>query len=252
MNNSLTRINFRQALVEVLLIAFGVIAALGVQSWWEGEQDRKAELGYLNDLQNDFLVSSDNFQQNIDSISEVFGHVDAIFVMIRDPELREFPETFSQTLGRAYFVYDTSPITATYEGMINAGDLSLIRNESLKKVMAQFMTELEHLKFYEEMVINSYWEVQAPFINRHLVTTEFGWFGPGTDTEPEVTEIVGSEHDSPFEINDEAIRSQEFWNLMFSWKSVYSDLLTRIIIARKLCHEILAMLDEEIARHSED
>ena len=248
--NVLKKVNFHQAVAEVMLIAFGIICALAVQAWWDAKQDREAEFGYLLALQKDFMANRYDLDQNAKSISNVFVSIDAVFKILADDQSVQLPNSFSGLMGKAYFVYESSPITGTYDDMVNSGNLHLIGSESLRNSMAQFMTVLGQLQFYEETLMNSYWNLHAPFVNRHLVTSDFGWYGPNSDIDPEVSELVGPAPNSVHSIDVDAVRSREFWNLVFSWKAAYSDQLNLVILARNHCDEILTLLTKEISKHS--
>ncbi len=137
------RINFPQAIAEVSLIAFGIIAAFSVQAWWENKQDRDAELAYLISLQQDFTANRENFVDHIDSISTVIESINTVFSILADSKANGLPDSFSKTLGRAYFVYTTVTVTGTYDDMVNSGNLRLIESELLRNQLAQFVTVVE-------------------------------------------------------------------------------------------------------------
>jgi hypothetical protein len=237
------KINFHQAFLEMILIAFGVFCALAAQSWWESKQDQASELQYLLALQQDFRANQQNFIETTDQISGVLQAIAAVFTMIADEKEQELPDSFSKTLGRAYFLYHSFQITGTYDDMVNAGNLRLISSESLRRNLAQFTVSLEHVKSYEKELGNSYYRLQAPFVNRHFLTSEFGWYEPGSDTEPEMMELFGRTPKSRFAPDAAAARSLEFWNLLFTWKGAYSDQLNMYFISRDLCEEIIAKLE---------
>lgn len=249
---SLNRINFPQAIAEVSLIAFGIIAAVGVQAWWEEKKDRDAEFAYLLSLQQDFIANHENFVDTIDSISMVFQNINTVFSILANSDASDLPDTFSETLGRAYFVYTTTPVTGTYDDMVNSGNLRLIESERLRNQLAQFITVVEQVRYAEQSQDQGFRTTQTPFINRYLITTDFGWFDEDADVDVELTEFVGSEPQPPHSVDTEAARSKEFWNTLYSWKSSYAVLIQQVIIARNLCDEILASLEVEIAKHSEE
>jgi len=246
----LQRINFPQTIAEVTLIVFGIIAAFAVQAWWEEKKDRDTELTYLINLQQNFTANRENFAESLDSISMVMENINTIFTILADCNADGLPDTFSATLGRAYFVYTTTTVTGTYDDMVNSGNLRLLENESLRNSLAQFITVVEQLRYAEQSQDEGFRTIQSPFNNRHFVTTDFGWFEEDADVDLELTKFVGSEPGSPFSVNVDAARSQEFWNTLYSWKSSYAVLIQQVIIARNLCDEILASLQTEIDTHA--
>jgi hypothetical protein len=246
----LNRINFPQAVAEVSLIVFGIVAAFAVQAWWENKKDRETELAYLVSLQQDFVANRKNYVDTADSISIVIENINAVFSILANSDTNALPDSFSETLGRAYFVYTTTPVTGTYDDMVNSGNLRLIESESLRNLLAQFITVVEQVRYAEQSQDQGFRTVQAPFLNRFLITTDFGWFDEDADVDLELTAFVGSGPDSPHSVDIDAVRSKEFWNILYSWKSSCAVSVQQIIIARNLCDEILATLELEIASHS--
>ena len=109
MTQFLKRINFPQAIAEVSLIVFGIVAAFAVQAWWENKKDRETELAYLVSLQQDFVANRKNYVDTADSISIVIENINAVFSILADIDTNALPDSFPETLGRAYFVYTTTP-----------------------------------------------------------------------------------------------------------------------------------------------
>lgn len=248
----LQRVNFPQAIAEVSLIAFGIIAAFAVQAWWENKQDRDAELAYLISLQQDFIANRQNFVGNINSISTVIGNINTVFSILADSNANGLPDSFSKTLGHAYFVYTTTPVTGTYDDMVNSGNLRLIESESLRNQLAQFVSVVEQVRYAEQSQDEGFRTIQTPFINRYLITTDFGWYDEDADVDVELTDFVGSEPQSPHSVDVEAVNSKEFWNTLYSWKSSYAVVIQQVIIARNLCDDILVSLEMEIGKHRDD
>ena len=62
----------------------------------------------------------------------------------------------------------------------------------------------------------------------------------------EKARIFGATPESPFNVNNEALRTREFWNLMFDWKVLYADQLAPLIRSRDRCDEVLNLLSIQI------
>ena len=60
------KVNWHQAAVEVALILAGILIALSVDSWREEQLERKAEIVYLEELEQDFLANKESLNVSIE------------------------------------------------------------------------------------------------------------------------------------------------------------------------------------------
>ncbi len=240
------KVNFHQAFAEVILITFGVIGALGLQSWWDDRAERQEALDYLIALEQDFIESHAEFDRQIGYITGVFENIDQIFEILAESQTDELPDSFATTLGAAYLIYTPTPVTGTYEDMLNSGKLRLVENGKLRIEMAQYMKLIEATHVFNRMILESYYQLHAPFVIQHLVSSDFGWYTPETDTPEDAVGLITAAPASPYSINVAAVRSQEFWNLMFHNKTAYADQLIQMVAAQSRCNEILRLLRQEI------
>jgi hypothetical protein len=240
------KINFHQAFAEVLLIAFGVLCALAAQSWWEARQEHEAEHQYLVALQQDLRSNLSDIEIELGYIQGVFDSVDKLLGIIGQDPSEPLPEDFSQSVGRAYFLYQSSLSSGTYDDLVNSGNLSLIRSDKLRRGLAAYSTLLAELDAGEAAIVEDFTSLQAPFLYRHFVATDFGWFQAGTDTPSRATRLIGLPPEGPFEVDEQAARSREFWNLAFDWRAFYSGQVILIVEVQQMSVELLAEIDSEL------
>ena len=59
---------------------------------------------------------------------------------------------------------------------------------------------------------------------------------------------MGEPPQAPFEVDVTAVRTRQFWNLIYDWTTVHWNQLGPSIQAKSLCRELLVMLEEEIGK----
>jgi hypothetical protein len=240
-------IPWKRITVEGIAVVVSILLAFGIDAWWSERQERQAELEYLIALQKDFLETRESLDNQENDVSRLFDNVDQVLSVIADIQTTELPESFSKMVGDAYFIPRPVPITGTYEDMVNSGSIQLIRNDDLRVALAEFMSILEIMKFHSNLNLQTYWDMHAPFANQNLIFSDFGWLIGDDATEEKIASyLVGPPIKHSFEINADAIKSQEFWNLMVGWKVLYADQLNQVLDAQNLCTEILHMLSNGI------
>jgi hypothetical protein len=68
----------KRVLGELLLIVAGVLSALALDSWWEDQQDRQEETGYLEQLLLDLRDMENRVQASMEGDSSMLVRVGGI------------------------------------------------------------------------------------------------------------------------------------------------------------------------------
>jgi len=240
-------INWQRLLVEAAAIVISIIIAFAIDAWWDERQERQAELDYLIALQRDFSETRESLENHVNRVSSLFSHVDEVLIVIADSESANLPDSFSSMVGEAYSIPRPVIVTGTYKDMVNSGSLQLIRSEEIRLAMAEFMSILEIMNFRSNLNLQTFWSLHAPFINRNLLLNELAFHEDVIENaQGEIKYMAGPPIKHSFELNVEAIKTQEFWNLMIGWKVLYGDQLAQSTRAQRLCADILNMLDDGI------
>jgi len=245
--SSIRQIAWPRIFAEAVAIVASILLAFWIDAWWEDIAERALEQEYLSALIDDFGATRESLANYIGFSTRVLDSADQILAIAATPDSEPVPDSFSKTLGDAYGIQRPSPITSTYQDMVNSGNLRLIEDRDLRLAMAELMELLDEIDFYSNSIVETYWTHHAPFVDRNFVVSEFGWFIDATGTVGnERAELFGETPEPPFDTDVSVVRTREFWNLMFGWKTMYADQLSPVIRARNLCDEILESLSIEV------
>ena len=77
------RINWHQALAEVLLIIAGILIALAAQNWWEERVEREAEISYLEALRSDFEANRESLEASIRTQQNLVNEGDELLNLMK-------------------------------------------------------------------------------------------------------------------------------------------------------------------------
>ncbi len=135
--------NKTDAIGEIILVVIGILIALQINNWNEGNKDIKQEKVYLKNLKDDLkgIIDAYNTANIIEDIilkqsSDILKHyelnqgfynMDTIFSKLNDLTLR----------------WNVTPSPTTLVEMINSGQTKLIRNTSLRKDLVSFNEQLQ-------------------------------------------------------------------------------------------------------------
>ena len=234
------RVNWRQAVAEVLLILVGIIIALAVDSWWSDVQEEKEARAYLEALLKDFeqnrrtLVSQIELQKGIIDIGA------DILAMIENGLDEPIADEFFDKLGDMYLFGEWAPAMGTYEDLVGSGRLLLISNLELRNALSTFQRHLAGVREFEGLQSETYYENQAPFVNRYWDATAYLW----NLHSPLMREQQPPK--PPFESSLEPFESQEFWNLVVAWMWVHADVVAQYTNAVTSCDRIIELIQAEL------
>jgi hypothetical protein len=246
--NRIRNILWPRVVAEGAAIVASILLAFWIQAWWDDRAQRDAELDYLTGLQDEFAETQVLLNDHIQYVGRRFRSVDRVLEAIGGTGAEgAAADEFSVMIGSAYGVTPVTLPTDTYQDLVNSGNLRLIKNRSLRSEMARLVALLDEVEEHARLISETFWINHAPFIDKHAVISDFGWFfGDQSRTGIEIANMIGQVPPAPFDIDVERLRSREFWNLMYEWKTLYADQLVPLMNARDRCQDVLDMLEEEL------
>jgi predicted small secreted protein len=124
----------RYAIGEILLVMIGILLALQVNNWNNVRSDRALEVKYLNGIKADLQVDLVNLKTFIDDKELKFVSAAALLEMDSPQTITDLDAMDSILWNVFGWVrYDQS--TNTLDELIGSGNLSLIKNDSIKKMI---------------------------------------------------------------------------------------------------------------------
>ena len=135
---------FKYAIGEVFLIVLGIVIALQIDNWNEDRKEREKEQVLLNQLDQEFVSGLYQLQDKIALRAKMISS--ARWLMERmdkgtPPENIDL-DSLTFHLQRTLF---SPTFNANSEGFFLSRDLSLIRNDSLRMLLADWPNKLEQL-----------------------------------------------------------------------------------------------------------
>jgi len=123
---------------EFLVVAGGVLVALALNAWWQGQQERQSETQYLSALRQDIqtvLLDGDQARAfHADQAAEGIEAYRALSTPLSRDEQREVSHILSSLGERRTAVLADD----TYQDLLSTGNLRLIRDRGLREQIVSF------------------------------------------------------------------------------------------------------------------
>ena len=237
-----------RAAVESMLIMFGVLAALAVQSWWDNEVERGVLLSHLTAVQDELHEASESIAENLRESGLVVDHTKKVFMMLADTKTEAMPDFFVKTVSEMYTVISPDIPLSAFDAFVSSGSLRLINDKALRAKFAEYRSEIDDAESISGTMTDVYYDLQAPFLNKHFVLSDFGWEINADDAFGERIISTGEVPKAPYTVNWNAIRSLEYWNLVYDWRIAYGDHILAMVTVQSLCQQLEDLLQAEIEK----
>ena len=242
------RKSLARAAAESMLIMFGVLAALAVQSWWDNEVERGALLSHLTAVQDELHEASESIAENLRKSGLGIDRTSTVLMILADTQTDALPDSFVDIVSEMYNINSPDIPLSAFDAFVSSGSLRLINDRVLRAKVAEYRSEIHDVEMVSRTMTNVYYDLQAPFLNKHFVLSDFGWEIKADDAFGERIFSSGEVPKAPYTANWNAIRSLEFWNLVYDWRIAYGDQISAMISVQSLCQQLEDLLQAEIEK----
>jgi hypothetical protein len=129
---------------ELVVVVFGILIALGIDSWWSNRQDRDLEYALLTQLHGDLTRAEDHLSVEIEQ-TETAGRAASNVVRASWGEFEVSGDSVAAWLRRAGWYSDPVPTVATAQSIASSGDLYVVRSDALRASIVALLDELRQL-----------------------------------------------------------------------------------------------------------
>lgn len=169
---------FLYAIGEIILVVIGILIALQINNWNDGEKNKKIEQQLLTSLLEEFQANLKLLDTTIQTNKRIYDSALKIGEFT-GPSLSDFEEKELSILMVKAFKYDSKfiPNQGTINEITNSGKLSLITDRNLRKAFSEWQAQLALVHDQEAFVMERRDICEGYFIDngnfrRHLVIIE--------------------------------------------------------------------------------
>lgn len=240
----------KYAVGEIVLVVIGILIALQINNWNIDRIERKNEHLILLDLQVEFM-------ENLKDAERVFKGNTGIYNAMTALQENMSKERYHQrtTDSLMYYVFDWfdyTPKPGASDNLINSGNLHLIRNKELRKLLTLWSGVNEELDDDEALAIRYSQDVIIPYISERYPIgnlEEFDGFDVINKLKDQKQIQFNSSAKQEFDVasllNDKTFKSH------VSAKKIYaSHNVMEGIPVINTCRSILSLIEEELDQNN--
>jgi hypothetical protein len=225
----------RYAIGEILLVVVGILLAFQVDSWNEGQKERKLELKSLMDLKREFLSNKSLLETSVSRKKKAYESNEAFLEVIRSGN----PST--KSIVRNYGGSTINPNNGVLNSLIATGTINTIRNDSLKHLLTSWGDLIQNYREEEERHYNWLDLVVWPYLNEVIPNNDYSKEGGWVFLDS--TEVLNYYRKAFTEIR--------FQNFHIENRKALSFVLEESQPVTQNIEIILSLIDTEIQKHEE-
>lgn len=149
--------------LEGFVILVSILAAFGLHAWWGQIQDREAEADHLQLLRSDFLETRRRLQATEDHERRVIEVARGLLKPEGEPPDGAVLDALLYDL---WSLPTFEPVDGALQELLSSGGLRLIRDETLRRALAAWPSEVEGYRRREGWAQDVWNLFDAPYVMR--------------------------------------------------------------------------------------
>jgi hypothetical protein len=190
-SDHLSKQHWTVVVLDFVIVVVGVFLGIQAANWNESRRERVEERRYYAQILDDLRVDQKSLlraQQRADSFDAAAE--ETLRAMRTGPPQNVTPGRFAVQIYYAGFLYIPRPSRRTYDELISAGNLGLLRNEAAKAAIADYYESFDTLRQWDELLRmqqGHYWDVTSGVLPRSVLKAAI------RDREPTLTAAEASQ-----------------------------------------------------------
>ena len=240
-------IAWKRITVEAVAIVASILLAFAIDAWWQERNEVEQERELLQALLDDFTVSKDEtedwrrFHLAVEASTKTLleGAISIDSALTGD-KLRRLVSDLT------WFDSDSHFATGALNSLVNGGNLSKIRNDTLRRLVADWPSRIVSAEVIQRQDYEFFTEVLAPYLRANtrlplLAAEDSARPGQTQTVFPKIAidMIVGTEL-------TQLLDSNQFQNILMQKSWIQFDILRRIDEVEILLDQTIAQLNDEL------
>ena len=233
--------------VEAAAIVVSILLAFSIEAWWQRHSDEEQERELLQALLDDFTSTKEEI---IDWRKFHIAVESSTKSLIKLAISNESSLTGDKLRGLisdlTWFDSKSHFVTGALNSLVNGGDLSRISNNTLRRLLADWPSQIESAEAMQRQDYEFFSNVLTPFLRANANLAQLM---TGGSVRPGQSQIVfpGIEADMTGEFTlNKLLVSEEFLNILMHKSWIQFDILRAIDEIELLLYKTITLLNDEL------
>ncbi|MDO8549924.1 MAG: hypothetical protein Q7S39_07235 [Ignavibacteria bacterium] len=158
--------NLQYYLFEILVVFLGIMAAFGLNSWWQGVQESHLEEKYLTGLKNDNDKNITALTGLIEIAEDNYNAIQKIVGMISKNDYKV--DTIIHNSVRMVYLFEFTQNSITFETLKASGNLEIISDYDLRNKIVEVYNHYSRISKFDQMYRKYIDDYVIPFMWKNI------------------------------------------------------------------------------------
>ena len=182
----LKTLDYRYAIIELLLIISGILIAFGIDTRWQEFQNQQKQQNYLQALKTELQDNREAYQQHLEHLEHENSST-SLFIsrMLNGKYSRQAQaDCLYKMLWTLKDIETTLPTRAVLEDIINSGGMQLIRSDIMRRGLASYEQSMDHNWNKQQSLSRRWNDIISSYTLDHMNLSQM-LPGAGTAADPD-------------------------------------------------------------------
>ena len=244
-------IHWNRLIAEGAAIVVSILLAFWIDAWWD---ERKEQIEFDNNLlalEQEISRNLEDVQGVLTTIDESLSKLDNVFRVLAGSDSRELPENFVDDVSDAYYYRGPDMTSNAFDVIVSPANMRRIENLGLRASIVRTRESLTDVSEFYYTLLSEYNERQAPTLQQLFVLSDFSWYDSAAKPDSydllAQADLLRAVPKARFTVDVKPVRTKEFWNRLYSWRSLNLDYANSLLTAQRDLQNSLELLESEMA-----
>lgn len=233
MSRTVSRIEWRRVALESAVIVGSILLAFWIDAAWAAREERQGGRELTAALRADVEATQQLVADNTRHTEQVIAQARTVLEGLAGDAPGVARDSLLLRVGSVFVLDEWTPTTHSYQQALGSGDLALVRDPELRRLLGSYHAMLEQLRSIYESQKTQYYGTLEPFMVEETVYSELAYdaWRDRLVQGPFTTDL------------ERLVRSRELWNLLTLKLELEEAVLSRLQRADSVGRELALALD---------
>jgi len=208
---------------EAIAIVASILLAFWIDAWWERRVETNSAIEHLQAFEIELIDNTERLDAAIQDVNHGIRYLNSVMTILADSDIEHLPGSFQSDIGESLWLQGSTNVMSAYHELVNSSSFSSLQNSALTKSIGDYSLRVDTLEGMYDFQGESYLAIVLPALNRHLVLSNLGWT-KYDDAFGQSDENNHNDLQTQFSVNEDELRSREFLNVLYHWKTTQIDI----------------------------
>ena len=156
------------AIGEIVLVVIGILIALSINNWNVNRINQQKEINILNELKIEYQEKLTELDQKVELRNLMISSSSQLLLLIKNEDYNITQDSLSILAALTMLSPTFDATNSVTDELLNTGNLYLISNKQLRKLILDWSSQLDKLDEEENTIVNILINQYIPYLSKRI------------------------------------------------------------------------------------